>query len=100
MAVPFQTPTVPGVDPDAEPTTISLAKMKPHRRDSYQPRESGDHSNRWTRIGDGSESTAWIRGSSAKEGSSEIKVRASGSSGDCRAESGIRGEMAEMSVRM
>jgi len=100
IAVPFQTPTVPGVDPDAEPTTISLAKMKPHRRDSYHPRDSGDHSNRWTRIGDASESRAWIRGSSAKDGSSEIKVRASGSRDDCRAEAGIRGEMIDMSVRI
>lgn len=48
MAVPFQTPTVPFC------TTISDAKMKPQRRDSYQPRESGVHSNRWTRGGVGS----------------------------------------------
>src|SRR5688500_4658894 len=33
--VPFQTPTVPGVAPDAEPTTISAEKMNPHSSDSY-----------------------------------------------------------------
>jgi hypothetical protein len=29
-------------------------KAKPQRRDSYQPRERGDHSKYWMRIGDGS----------------------------------------------
>ena len=47
-AVPFHTPTVPFW------TTISEAKMKPHSRDSYHPRESGVHSKRWTRGGLGS----------------------------------------------
>ncbi len=28
--------------------------MKPHRRDSYQPRLSGDHSKKWVRGGVGS----------------------------------------------
>ena len=39
-AVPFHTPTVPFW------TTISEANMKPQSRDSYQPRESGVHSNK------------------------------------------------------
>jgi hypothetical protein len=44
MEVPFQTPTVPGVAPDAVPTTISEEKMKPHTKDSYQPIDKADHS--------------------------------------------------------
>lgn len=48
MLVPFHTPAVPFE------TSISLAKMKLHSRDSYHPRDSGDHSNRCTRIADGS----------------------------------------------
>lgn len=37
---------------------ISLEKMKPQRRDSYQPNDRGDHSKRWTRRGE--ESRPWI----------------------------------------
>jgi hypothetical protein len=48
MDVLFHTPAVPLA------TTISLANTKPQSRDSYQPRLSVDHSNRCTRIGDGS----------------------------------------------
>src|SRR5262245_48021090 len=48
MLVLFQTPAVPFE------TSISPAKMKLHRSDSYQPRDSGDHSNEWTLIGEGS----------------------------------------------
>lgn len=71
MAVPFQTPTAPGVVPlDVVPTIISEAKMKPHSRDSYQPKDRGDHSNKWTRIGDGSERTIAMDGSDAKDGRS------------------------------
>lgn len=78
MAVPFQTPTVPGVAPAADPTTISLEKMKPHNNDSYQPMESADHSNDWTRTGVGSDMMVFTSGSSAKEGRLWISVRASG----------------------
>lgn len=42
--VPFHTPAVP------LETDISLVKIKDHRSDSYQPRDKGDHSNRWTRM--------------------------------------------------
>ena len=48
IAVPFQTPTVPLA------TCISDVKMNPQSRDSYHPNDTGDHSKRWTRIGDGS----------------------------------------------
>jgi hypothetical protein len=57
IVVPFQTPTVPFA------TCISLVKMKDQSKDSYQPRESGDHSKYWIRIGDGSIPvilTVWI----------------------------------------
>lgn len=87
--VPFQTPTVPGVEPDAEPTTISLEKMKPQSRDSYQPMESVVHSKECTRIGEGSERMVWMWGSSAKEGRLETRVRASVLEEDCRAASGM-----------
>lgn len=44
--VPFQTPAVPlGI-------SISLANTNPHKRDSYHPRASEDHSKRCTRTGD------------------------------------------------
>lgn len=48
MAVLFHTPTVP------LETCVSAKKTKPQRRDSYQPRESGDHSKRCTLMGEGS----------------------------------------------
>jgi hypothetical protein len=48
MAVPFHTPTVPFW------TCISDVKANPQRRDSYQPRERGDHSKYWIRMGEGS----------------------------------------------
>jgi hypothetical protein len=48
ITVPFQTPAVPFE------TSISLANMKPQRRDSYQPIDNGDHSKRCTLIGEGS----------------------------------------------
>lgn len=48
MAVPFQTPTVPFA------TCISLVKTNDHKSDSYHPRDSGDHSNEWMRMGEGS----------------------------------------------
>ena len=48
MLVLFHTPAVPLA------TTISLANTKPQSRDSYQPRLRVDHSNKCTRIGDGS----------------------------------------------
>ena len=48
IPVPFQTPTVPFC------TTISEANIKDQRSDSYQPSESGDHSKRWIRGGEGS----------------------------------------------
>jgi hypothetical protein len=48
MAVPFHTPTVPFW------TCISEVKAKDQRRDSYQPRERGDHSKYWMRMGEGS----------------------------------------------
>ena len=63
--MPFHTPTVPFW------TTISEAKMKPQSSDSYQPRESGVHSNRCTRGGLGSRS----RGSSLSGGGDERSVR-------------------------
>lgn len=53
MAVPFQTPTVPLA------TCISLVKTKDQRRDSYQPRERGDHSKYWIRMGEGSMPRIW-----------------------------------------
>ena len=46
--VPFQTPTVPFC------TTISEAKIKPQRRDSYQPRLMVVHSKECTRGGEAS----------------------------------------------
>ena len=49
MLVPFQTPTAPRA-----PTCISAPQTKDHSSDSYQPRESGDHSKLWMRGGDGS----------------------------------------------
>ena len=48
MLVLFHTPAVPLA------TTISDANTKPQSSDSYQPRESVDHSKRCTRMGDGS----------------------------------------------
>jgi hypothetical protein len=48
MAVPFHTPTVPFW------TCISDVKANPQRSDSYQPRDNGDHSKYWMRIGEGS----------------------------------------------
>jgi hypothetical protein len=33
---------------------LSEEKMKPQSSDSYQPRANGDHSKRWTLIGEGS----------------------------------------------
>ena len=78
MPVPFQTPTVPGVAPDAVPTTISLEKMKPQSNDSYHPIERGDHSKEWTRMGEGSDMMVRITGSSTKDGTLDIKARASG----------------------
>ena len=48
MSVPFQTPAVPF------DTSISLVNINPHSSDSYHPRDSGDHSNRCTRIAEGS----------------------------------------------
>ena len=100
MPVPFQTPTVPGVAPEAEPTTISLEKMKPQSSDSYQPIERADHSNECTRTGEGSETIVWIAGSSKNVGRLVINVRASGLEADRKADSGTWGAMAEMIVRM
>lgn len=100
MAVPFQTPTVPGVGLDADPTTISLAKIKPQSKDSYQPRASADHSKACTRTGDGSDSRVWIFGSSAKVGRLLIRVLASGLDDDCKALSEIWGKIDEMIVRI
>lgn len=100
IAVPFHTPTVPGVAPDADPTTISLEKMNPQSKDSYQPIERADHSNECTRTGAGSAMMLWIAGSSAKEGRLSIRVRASGLEDDWNADSGMCGVMAEISVRM
>lgn len=48
MLVLFHTPAVPFE------TTISPAKTKLQSSDSYQPRDRGDHSNKWTLIGEGS----------------------------------------------
>ena len=48
IEVLFQTPAAPFW------TAISEEKMKLQSKDSYQPRESGDHSKRWMRAGDGS----------------------------------------------
>lgn len=78
MPVPFHTPTVPGVAPVADPTTISLEKIKPQRSDSYQPIDSADHSNDWTRTGVGSEMILLTCGSSENDGRLLINVRASG----------------------
>ena len=89
MAVPFHTPTVPGVAPEAEPTTISLEKMNPHSKDSYQPMERADHSKECTRVGGGSEIILWIIGSSANEGMFVIRVRASGLEVLCKVDSGM-----------
>jgi hypothetical protein len=100
IPVPFQTPTLPGVEFDVEPTTISLEKMKPQSNDSYQPKESADHSKECTRAGEGSDKMTWIRGSSAKVERLLIKVRASGLEDDCRAESGTWAEIADMIVRV
>jgi hypothetical protein len=83
----------------ADPTSISLEKMKPHRSDSYQPKASADHSNEWTLICDGSASRERMLGSSAKVGKLLIKVRASGFEEDCRAASGMCGKIDEMIVR-
>ncbi len=52
MPVPFQIPTVP-LD-----TCISLVKMNPHNKLSYQPSARGDHSNEYTRTGEGSTATS------------------------------------------
>ena len=98
--VPFHTPTVPGVAPDADPTTISLEKMNPQSSDSYQPIESADHSKEWTRTGPASVIMVWIRGSSANDGILAIKVRASGFVALRRAASGTWGVMAEMMLRI
>lgn len=100
IAVPFQTPTVPGVAPAAEPTTISLEKMKPQRRDSYHPIESADHSNDCARTGVGSAMMLATWGSSANDGRLWIRVRASGLVVACRAASGMCGAIAEMRVRI
>jgi hypothetical protein len=48
ILVPFQTPTVPFW------TCISDVNAKDQRRDSYQPRDRGDHSKYWMRMGEGS----------------------------------------------
>ncbi|RMZ68266.1 hypothetical protein GMOD_00004483 [Pyrenophora seminiperda CCB06] len=48
MLVLFQTPAVPFA------TSISAAKTKPQRSDSYHPSDKGDHSNKWTLMGEGS----------------------------------------------
>lgn len=79
---------MPGVAPEAVPTTISLEKINPQSRDSYQPIERADHSNEWTRTGDGSETIVWIAGSSKNDGRLLIKVRASGLEADRNAASG------------
>lgn len=100
MDVPFQTPTVPGVAPDAVPTTISEEKMKPHTNDSYQPIDKADHSKEWTRAGAGSEVMLWIIGSSTNDGRFVIRVRVSAFDDDWNAVSGILGMIAEMIVRM
>lgn len=72
--------------------------MNPHSSDSYQPSDKGDHSNKCTLIGDGSVRSAWTRGSSAKEGRLEMKVRASGFRVDWRADEGICGVIADINV--
>jgi len=41
---------------------ISAVKMRDQRTDMYQPRERGDHSKRWTRMGDGEARIAEIVG--------------------------------------
>ena len=99
MPVPFQTPTVPGVAPDAVPTTISLEKINPQSRDSYHPIDSADHSKEWTRMGEGSETIVCIAGSSRKDDMLEIKVRASGFDTVWNADSGTWGVIEEMMVR-
>lgn len=86
--VPFQTPTVPGVAPEADPTTISLEKINPQSKDSYQPIERADHSNECTRGAEGSEIMLCIAGSSVKEGRLAINVRASGEDALRKADSG------------
>lgn len=100
IRVPFQTPTVPGVAPAADPTTISLAKMNPQSRDSYQPMERADHSKECTRTGPASLMMPRISGSSANDGMLEIKVRASGFEVLRSAVSGTWGVMAEMMLRI
>lgn len=100
IPVPFQTPTVPGVAPDAVPTTISLEKMNPQRRDSYQPIERADHSKVCTRTGEGSAMMMRMAGSSVKDGRLVMRVRASGVEALWKADSGTCGVIAEMMVSM
>ena len=78
MAVPFHTPTVPLW------TCISEVKAKPQRRDSYQPRERGDHSKYWMRIGDGSIPVIfadWMKFRMEEEGVSVEDLLGGGSNG-------------------
>lgn len=83
MLVPFQTPAMP------LETFISLLKMKLQSSDSYHPSERGDHSNRWTRIGDGSiPLTSVLRIVCSAEAVSMVESM------------GITGESWEMRVRM
>jgi hypothetical protein len=100
MYVPFQTPTAPGVAPDAVPTTISEENMKPQTNDSYQPIDKADHSKEWTRAGAGSEVMLWIIGSSVNVGRFAIRVRVSALEEDWNAVSGTLGMIAEMMVRI
>lgn len=100
MAVPFHTPTVPGVALDAEPTTISLEKTNPQSNDSYQPNARGVHSKACTLIGLGSVKIAAMLGSSANVGRFFINVRASGLDEDSKAVLGTCGSIAEMIVRI
>lgn len=83
----------------ADPTSISLEKMKPQRSDSYQPKARADHSKEWTLMGDGSARRARMLGSSAKVGRLLIRVLASGFEDDCKAASGMCGNIDEMMVR-
>jgi hypothetical protein len=85
ILVLFQTPAVPLL------TVISPAKTKPQRRDSYQPRERGDHSKEWTRMGLGS----MLRTSVAR-----MVARADWVSVGALPVEGSLGVSSEMSVRM
>jgi len=75
--VPFQTPTGPAVVPwpvnvaavdDVGAMVISAVKIRDQRTDMYQPSESGDHSKRWTRIGEGEARIADMEGCFDVEG--------------------------------